>query len=121
MTVYLLCGYVEQACHALGWLVGWLAGWLAGWLVGWLEAQRGPERPREAQRGPERPSVDRTSLSCAWLAGWLVGWLAGWLVGWRPREAHVNDVQNAICQGNTVCLAHKCTYVHDVFTDIKMP
>ena len=23
MTVYLLCGYVEQACHALGWLVGW--------------------------------------------------------------------------------------------------
>ena len=48
-TVYLLCGYVEQACHALGWLVGWLAGWLAGWLVGWLEAGRSQKEPGGAQ------------------------------------------------------------------------
>ena len=49
--------WIEQACHALGWLAGGLAGWL---------------RPREAQRGPERRSVDRTSLSCAWLEAALL-------------------------------------------------
>ena len=42
--------WIEQACHALGWLAGGLAGWLRP-----REAQRGPERPREAQRGPEKP------------------------------------------------------------------
>ncbi len=54
--------WIEQACHAFGWLAGWLAGWtmkvqtsapkasfrLAGW---------GPERSKPPQASPKTPQA----------------------------------------------------------------